>query len=392
MKQVLGCIRRADERYNMIRNGDKICVGVSGGKDSLLLLYGLKLYQRFCKKDYEVCGVMLDLGIVDQDTSKIEDFAKSIDVPFEVIKTDIGDVVFNIRKESHPCALCATLRRGALNNAARDRGCNIVALGHNREDVVETFLMSLFYESRLSTMSPVTYLERSGITMIRPLIFFPEMEAIGVAKRLALPVLPANCPVAGLTKREYMKNLIKYLRTIVPNADTRMLTSIADVHKYNMWDKMKIAPERELPVGISKCLLGVPCRYNGQSKNPISCASDFMEENSFCPECMGGLEIPREPCEIVGGNGSDVLCGRARVISKDGKDRTAQYIQGAYETLLFIKERGIKNVVLKAKSPSCGCGMIYDGTFTGKLVEGDGVTAALLKQHGIRVITEQDLK
>ena len=146
MKRVLGCIRRADERYNMIREGDKICVGVSGGKDSLLLLYGLKLYQRFCYRLFDVCGVMLDLGLTNQDLAPVAEFARSIDVPFDIIKTDIGDVVFNIRKESHPCALCAKLRRGALNDAAKERGCNLVALGHNRDDVIETFFRSLLYE------------------------------------------------------------------------------------------------------------------------------------------------------------------------------------------------------------------------------------------------------
>lgn len=390
MKQVLGCIRRADERYSMIHDGDSICVGVSGGKDSLLLLYGLKLYQRFCKKNYDVCGVMLDLGIVPQDTESIEAFARSIDVPVDILKTDIGDVVFNIRKESHPCALCATLRRGALNNAARERGCNIVALGHNREDVVETFFMSLLYESRLNTMAPVTYLERSGITMIRPLIFFPEMEALGVAKRLNLPVLPANCPVAGHTKREEMKELIKYLRTIVPNADTRVLNSIADVHKYCLWDRMKLKPDSQ--VAVSRCLLGEPCRYDGKSKNAYINSGSFKNGiYGICPECAGGLTIPREPCEIKGGDGNDVLDGKARVISRDGADRTAEYIKGAYEILLQLKAHNINKAIMKSKSPSCGCGTVYDGTFTGTLRPGDGVACALLKRHGIEVITENDL-
>lgn len=387
MKQVLGCIRRADERYSMIQDGDKICVGVSGGKDSLLLLYGLKLYQRFCKKNYEVCGVMLDLGIVKQDTDKIVEFAKKIDVPFDVINTDIGDVVFNIRKETHPCALCATLRRGALNNAANDRGCNKVALGHNREDVVETFLMSLFYESRLNTMAPVTYLERSQITMIRPLVFFPEMEALGVAKRLQLPVLPANCPVAGYTKREEMKNLIKYLRTIVPNADTRIMTAISDVHKYCMWDKMKTAT----PFGVSDCLLGKLCRYDGKAREKVFNEKSFRNGLfGICPECLGGLNTPREPCEIVGGDGNDVLSGKARVINRKGEDLTAEFIKGAYETLLALKDKNIKTVYLKSKSPSCGNNYIYDGTFSGTIINGDGVTAALLKKHGIQVMSELD--
>ena len=385
VKRVLGCIRRADERYSMIHDGDKICVGVSGGKDSLLLMYALKLYQRFCKKDYEVCGVMLDLGIVPQETERLEAFAHEIDVPLDIIKTDIGDVVFNIRKESHPCALCATLRRGALNNAARDRGCNLVALGHNREDVVETFLMSLFYESRLNTMAPVTHLDRSGVTVIRPLVFFPEMEAIGIAKRLNLPVLPANCPVAGDTKREEMKNLIKYLRTVVKDADTRIMTAIADVHKYGMWDKMKLPPEAT-PTAVSRCLLGERCRYNGEAKEAVFHLGDIGKTAfPICPECMAGLEIPREPCEIVGGDGYDVLDGKARVMSRDGKDRTVDFIKGAYEALLEIQRRGSRNVILKSNSPSCGCGKIYDGTFSGTLKDGDGVTTALLKRHGITV-------
>ncbi|MBR6007092.1 MAG: tRNA 2-thiocytidine(32) synthetase TtcA, partial [Clostridia bacterium] len=139
MKQVLGCIRRADEKYDMIHDGDKICVGVSGGKDSLLLMYGLKLYQLFSKKKYDLCAVMLDLCLVEQDTAPISSFAEKIGVDFTVKKTDIGDVVFNIRKDKSPCAMCAKMRRGALNDIAVAKGCNLVALGHNREDVLETF-------------------------------------------------------------------------------------------------------------------------------------------------------------------------------------------------------------------------------------------------------------
>ena len=242
MKRVLGCIRRADERYGMIHDGDSICVGVSGGKDSLLLLYGLKLYRMFSKKDFKVCGVMLDLGLVEQDYSALEAWAQSIDVPLDIIKTDIGDVVFNIRKEKNPCALCAKFRRGALNTAAVERGCNIIALGHNREDVIETFLLSLFYESRLNTFAPITYMDRMDVTIIRPLVFFPEKEALSAARRLELPVQKANCPVAGLTKREDMKNLITEFRRIVPNPEMRMMNAISATYKYGMWDRMKLRP------------------------------------------------------------------------------------------------------------------------------------------------------
>ena len=242
MKQVLGCIRRADERYGMIQDGDKICVGVSGGKDSLLLMYGLKLYQLFSKKKYDLCAVMLDLGIVEQDTSGIEAFAEKNDIDFEVRKTDIGDVVFNIRKEKNPCAMCAKMRRGALNDIAVSKGCNLVALGHNREDVLETFLLSLFFEARLNTFAPVTYLGRSGVTVIRPLVFFPEWDARAAAKRLELPVIPANCPVAGKTKREDMRLLLQEFRHIVPDVETKLMKAVVDTHKYGMWDRMKLPP------------------------------------------------------------------------------------------------------------------------------------------------------
>ena len=253
MKQVLGCIRRADEKYGLIQDGNRICVGVSGGKDSLLLMYGLKLYQMFSKKKYELCAVMLDLGIVEQDTSGIEAFAREHDIDFEVKKTDIGDVVFNIRKEKSPCAMCAKMRRGALNDIAVAKGCNLVALGHNREDVLETFLLSLFYEARLNTFAPITYLGRTGVTVIRPLVFYPEKDAINAARRLELPVIPANCPVAGSTKREDMKNLLQDFRRIVPDVETRLMKAIADTHKYGMWDRMKLPPRQTGGVRCGEC-------------------------------------------------------------------------------------------------------------------------------------------
>ena len=253
MKQVLGCIRRADEKYDLIHDGDNICVGVSGGKDSLLLMYGLKLYQMFSKKKYGLCAVMLDLGIVEQDTSGIEAFAREHDIDFEVRPTDIGDVVFNIRKEKNPCAMCAKMRRGALNDIAVSKGCNIVALGHNREDVLETFLLSLFFEARLNTFAPVTYLGRTGITVIRPLVFFPEKDAVAAARRLNLPVIPANCPVAGSTKREDMRLLLRDFRKIVPDVEKRLMKAIVDTHKYGMWDRMKLPPRMTGGVRMPEC-------------------------------------------------------------------------------------------------------------------------------------------
>lgn len=243
MKRVLGCIRRADERWNMIEEGDRVCVGVSGGKDSLLLMEGLKLYQHFSRNKFELQAVMLDLGVTGADTSKVEAFAEQIGVPLDVRRTDIGDVVFNIRKESHPCALCAKLRRGALNNAAVDHGCNKVALGHNREDVIETLLMSMLYEGRIHTFGPVTYLGRKDVTLIRPFVFLSEKYIVNVARERALPILPANCPVAGTTKREEMKELIAHLATLVPDVEEKLINAISRTEQYGLWDRLRLPPE-----------------------------------------------------------------------------------------------------------------------------------------------------
>ena len=239
MKRVLGSIRRADERYHLIEDGDKICVGVSGGKDSLLLMQAMKLYQRFSKAKFDVCAVMLDLGLKYQNTAPISAYAERIGIPFEVIRTDIGKVVFEYRAERSPCALCAKLRRGALNSAALERGCNKVALGHNREDVLETLLMSMLYEGRMNTFAPITYLNRTGITVIRPMVYIPEKYCLSVAKQLELPVLPANCEIAGATKREEAKEILQYLCRLVPDADVKMMHAIVNTEKYGLWDRMR---------------------------------------------------------------------------------------------------------------------------------------------------------
>lgn len=239
MKRVLGSIRRVDEKFHLIEDGDRICIGVSGGKDSLLLMRAMKLYQMFSKTNFYVCAVMLDLGLKYQDTTAISSYAQEIGIDFEVIKTEIGKVVFEYRSERSPCALCAKLRRGALNSAALERGCNKVALGHNREDVLETLLMSMLYEGRMNTFAPITYLTRTGITTIRPLIYVPEKHCISVAKQLGLPVLPPNCEVAGSTKREEAKHIIQYLCSIVPDADIKMMHAIMNTDKYGLWDRMR---------------------------------------------------------------------------------------------------------------------------------------------------------
>ena len=242
MKRVRGSIRRADERYRMIEDGDRVCIGVSGGKDSLLLMEAMKLYQRFCYTRFDVCAVMLDLGLRQQDTSAIEAYAARIGMDFTVIHTDIGKVVFEYRQERSPCALCAKLRRGALNTAAVERGCNKVALGHNREDVLETLFMSMLYEGRINTFAPVTHLSRRNVTVIRPLIFLPEKYALSVARQRELPILPPNCDIAGQTKREEARQLLQHLATLVPDIEQKLLHALIHTETYGLWDRMKLPP------------------------------------------------------------------------------------------------------------------------------------------------------
>ena len=172
-----------------------------------------------------------------------EALAARIGIDFEVVHTDIGKVVFELRDERSPCALCAKLRRGALNSYAVAHGCNKVALGHNREDVIETFFMSLLYEGRINTFAPVTYLSRRNVSVIRPLVFLPEKYALGVARARNLPVLPPNCDVAGHTKREEAKQLIAHLRTLSPDFEEKFMHALSTTETYGLWDRMRLKPE-----------------------------------------------------------------------------------------------------------------------------------------------------
>lgn len=236
MRKVLGCVRQAVEDFNMIEDGDKVAVGVSGGKDSLALLKALALYRRFSPVNYELYGIMLTMGLSEVNTSDIEIFCDEIEVPLTIKHTRIGKIVFEERKESNPCSLCARMRRGALNNVALEMGCKKVALGHHREDVIETLLLSLLYEARMNTFSPVTYLDRKDITVIRPLIYAPEDKIIRAAKRSSLPIIKNPCPADGLTKRHDMKELMDYIVGMVPNAREQILSALLNKEQYNLWD------------------------------------------------------------------------------------------------------------------------------------------------------------
>lgn len=246
MKRVLGCIRRADERYHMIEDGDKVLIGVSGGKDSLLLMEALSIYRKFSYTKFDITAVLLDLGIKEMDYSPIEAFAERAGVDFHVERTDIGKVVFEIRDERSPCALCAKLRRGALNTYAVEHGCTKVALGHNREDVIETFFMSLLYEGRINTFAPITYMTRRDVSVIRPLIFLPEKYALSLARQREFPVLPPHCDIAGHTKREEAKQLLEHLCTLVPDFEEKFMHALSTTETYGLWDRMRLKPGHPL--------------------------------------------------------------------------------------------------------------------------------------------------
>ena len=208
MQKILSHMRRAVDDYNMIEDGDIIAVGVSGGKDSLTMLMGLAGLRRFYPKKFEIKAITLDMGFDGVDFSPIAELCKKMDVNYTVVKTDIKTVIFDIRKETNPCALCAKMRKGALNEKALELGCNKIAFGHHYEDVIETFFLSLFYEGRLNCFSPVTYLDRKGITLIRPLIYTPEKIVKSFVKGNNIPVVKNPCPADGNTKREKMKEFV----------------------------------------------------------------------------------------------------------------------------------------------------------------------------------------
>lgn len=227
LQQVLSYVRRAADDYHMIQEGDRIAMGISGGKDSLTLLYALHGLQRFYPQHFELHAVTVDLGFQNLDLSRIESICRNeLQIPYTIVKTDIADVIFEQRKEANPCSLCAKMRKGALNDAIKKEGCNKVAYAHHKDDVVETMLMSLIFEGRFHTFSPVTYLDRTGITVIRPLLYMNEADVIGFVNKNQVPVVKSPCPADGHTKREYVKQLLRQLNLENPGVKERMFTAI----------------------------------------------------------------------------------------------------------------------------------------------------------------------
>lgn len=221
MQKLIGLVRRCIEDYKMIEPGDRIAVGVSGGKDSLALLVFLAELRKYHSHPFEVEAITIDLGM-GMDYSGIRKLCQELDVPFTLVKTEIGPVIFEHRKESNPCSLCAKMRRGALNQALLDRGLNKLALGHHFDDAVETFVMSLIYEGRISCFQPVTNLDRMGVIQIRPMLYLHEKTVDNFVTRMNLPVLENRCPVDKSTKREEIKQLIYNLSMTYPDLKDRI--------------------------------------------------------------------------------------------------------------------------------------------------------------------------
>ena len=211
MKRMLSYIRRAVDDYAMIDDGDKIAVGISGGKDSLTLLATLAALRRFYPKKFDLTAITVDMGFEGSDFSEIKKMCDTLGVEYAVVKTEIAKIIFDIRRESNPCSLCAKMRRGALHAAAKERGCNKVALGHHYDDAVETFMLNLFFEGRLGCFSPVTYLSNRDITLIRPMIYAREKDVEYFVRRTPLPVVKSLCPEDHATEREKMKDLLASL-------------------------------------------------------------------------------------------------------------------------------------------------------------------------------------
>ena len=219
IQRLTGLLRRCAEDYHMIEPGDRVGVGVSGGKDSLVLLVLLAELKKYVSFHLEAITIDMGLGM---DYSGIEAMCRELDVPYTIVKTEIGPIIFDYRKEKNPCSMCAKMRRGALNQALLDRNLTKLALGHHYDDAVETFLMSLLYEGRISCFQPVTKLDRTGITQIRPMLYIHEKTVDNFARSAHLPVLQNRCPADKHTKREEIKELVYTLSQTYPDLKERV--------------------------------------------------------------------------------------------------------------------------------------------------------------------------
>ncbi len=226
LQQLYSRVRRALDDYNMIEDGDKIAIGISGGKDSLTLLYALAGLRKFYPKKYDLVAISVDLGIAEINMSDVQKLCEKLEVPLTLISTQIGPIIFEERKESSPCSLCAKMRKGALNEAALNLGCNKVAYAHHMDDIIETMFLSMIYEGKFYTFPPVTKLDKTNLTVIRPLMYVLEADVIGFKNKYELPVVKNLCPADGYTRREYTKQLIRQINQENPGVKKRFFHAI----------------------------------------------------------------------------------------------------------------------------------------------------------------------
>ena len=222
LNEFTGTLRRAVDDYDMIQAGDKVAVGVSGGKDSMLLLAALNHLKSFYPRPFELEAITIELGFEGMDFSPVAELCRRLGVPYTRLKTDIKEIVFDVRKEDNPCSLCAKMRRGALNDAIKAQGISKLALGHHFDDAVETFMMSLLFEGRLSCFRPVTYMDRSGVTQIRPLVYAGEQKISRLAEELNLPIVENSCPQDKASKRHEIKTLLGTLSGSYPDMKSKI--------------------------------------------------------------------------------------------------------------------------------------------------------------------------
>lgn len=218
--------RQAIDKYSMIDENDRIAIGISGGKDSLAMLYALSGLRKFYPVKFDIVGICVDLGFGIQDLDKIDELCNELGVHFEIIKTDIGKIVFEERKEKNPCSLCSKMRKGALNKAAISLKCNKIAYAHHMDDIIETMMLSMFYEGQFYTFAPVTKFEDTGLTVIRPFMLIPEVEIIGFCNKYNVCAAKNPCPADGHTRREYIKNLIRDINIQNPGVKKRIFNAI----------------------------------------------------------------------------------------------------------------------------------------------------------------------
>lgn len=235
MKRILGAMRKAIEEHNMIEEGDRVAVGVSGGKDSMLLLEALRRFQNFSPYKFDLLAVTVDLGFDTQGIEKLKNYYIENDIKYEIIETKISQIVFDVREEKNPCALCSKMRKGAINNKLKDLGYNKLAMGHHGDDLVETLFMSMFFEGRLKTFKPVTFLSRKEIYSIKPFIYLKEKQIINEVERSNIPIFKSPCPLDKKTKREEIKNLMKDIYKDIPDGRERIMTAIKNSDKVELW-------------------------------------------------------------------------------------------------------------------------------------------------------------